>query len=52
MEIKKVITLKVDFPNVGLVVDGDVDGEPSVSIQVKLPEVLSEIVSIFKPKAQ
>jgi hypothetical protein len=52
MEISKVVTLKLDGMNVSLTVDGDVDGEPSVALTVKLPEVFSELVAIFtKPKA-
>jgi hypothetical protein len=52
MEISKVVTLKLDGMNVSLTVDGDVDGEPSVALTVKLPEVFSELVAMFtKPKA-
>jgi hypothetical protein len=52
MEIKKVVTLKLDGMNVLLSVDGDVDGEPSVALTVKLPEVFAELVAMFtKPKS-
>lgn len=52
MEIKKVVTVKFEALTLAVSVDGDVDGEPSVLLQVKLPEVFSELVSVFtKPKA-
>jgi len=52
MELKKVVTLKMEGMNVAVSVDGDVDGEPSFLLQIKLPEVFSEIISLFsKPKA-
>jgi hypothetical protein len=52
MEISKVINLKFEGMNVSLTVDGDVDGEPSVALTVKLPEVFAEVVALFtKPKA-
>jgi hypothetical protein len=52
MEVKKLVTLKLDGMNVSLTVDGDVDGEPSVALTVKLPEVFAELVALFtKPKA-
>ena len=52
MEISRVVTLKLDGMNVSLSVDGDVDGEPSFLLTVKLPEVFSEVLALFtKPKA-
>ncbi len=52
MEIRKVVTLKLDGMNVNLTIDSDVDGEASVALQIKLPEVFSELVALFtKPKA-
>jgi hypothetical protein len=52
MEIQKVVTIKMDGMNVGVSVDSDVDGEASISLQVKLPEVFAELVALFtKPKA-
>ena len=52
MEIKKVLTVKVEAMNVSVSLDSDVDGEPSVLLQVKLPEVFAELLAAFtKPKA-
>jgi hypothetical protein len=52
MEVKKMVTLKLDGMNVNLSVDGDVDGEPSISLTIKLPEVFSELIALVsKPKA-
>jgi hypothetical protein len=52
MEIKKVVSIKMDGMNVSLTVDSDVDGEASIAMQIKLPEVFAELVALFtKPKA-
>jgi len=52
MEIKKVVTVKLDGLNLALSVDGDQDGETSIALQIKLPEVFSEVLAFFtKPKA-
>ncbi len=52
MEIKKVVSVKMEAMNLAVSVDGDVDGEPSFLLQIKLPEVFSELISMFsKPKA-
>lgn len=52
MEVKKLVTLKLDGMNVLLSVDGDVDGEPSIALSIKLPEVFAELVALVtKPKA-
>jgi len=52
MEFKKVVTVKMEAMNVAVSVDGDVDGEPSFLLQIKLPEVFSELVSLVtKAKA-
>ena len=52
MEVSKVVTLKMDGMNVSLTVDSDMDGEASIALQIKLPEVFAELVALFtKPKA-
>lgn len=52
MEIRKVVTVKFEAMNLSVSLDSDVDGEPSVLLQVKLPEVFSELVALVsKPKA-
>jgi hypothetical protein len=52
MLIQKVVTVKMEGMNVSLSIDSDVDGEASIALQVKLPEVFAELVSLFtKPKA-
>jgi hypothetical protein len=50
MEIKKVVTVKLDGLNVSVSVDGDQDGEASIAMQVKLPEVFSEVIALFTKK--
>jgi hypothetical protein len=50
MEIKKIVTLKFEGMNVSLSVDSDVDGEPSIALQVKLPELFSEVVALISNK--
>ena len=47
MELKKVVTVKFEGMNLSVIVDSDVDGEPSLSLQVKLPEVASEIFALI-----
>jgi len=52
MQISKVLNFKLDGMNVSAWIDGDVDGEPSVSLTIKLPEVFAEALALFtKPKA-
>lgn len=52
MEVKKIVTVKLDGLNLAISVDGDSDGEASIAVQIKLPEVFSELVSLIgKPKA-
>jgi hypothetical protein len=47
MEISKVVTVKLDGMNLSVVVDSDKDGDASLSLQVKLPEVASEIFALI-----
>ncbi len=52
MVITKVVTVKMEGMNVSLSIDSDVDGEASIALQIKLPEVFAELVALFtKPKA-
>ncbi len=50
MEISKVVTVKLDGLILAISVDGDQDGESSIAVQVKLPEVFSEVLALFTKK--
>jgi hypothetical protein len=50
MEIKKVVTVKLDGLNFAISVDSDQDGETSIALQIKLPEVFSEVLAMFAKK--
>jgi hypothetical protein len=47
MEVSKVVKVKLEGMNLSVIVDSDVDGEPSISLAVKLPEVASEIFALI-----
>lgn len=55
MEIKKIVSAKIEGTKVTLAVDGDGDGSPSIKVEGELIEFFSEIVSFIamamKPKA-
>jgi hypothetical protein len=55
MEIKKIVSAKLEGTKVMLAVDGDGDGSPSIKIEGELIEFISEIASFIaaamKPKA-
>lgn len=55
MELKKIVSLKLEGTKVVIAVDGDSDGSPSIKVEGELIEFITEIAAFIaaavKPKA-
>jgi hypothetical protein len=48
MEVKKLVTFKLDGLKIIISIDGDQDGQPSVVGQIDLSEVIAEALGMVK----